>query len=106
MGSILGAGGYDGADEDRRLEPPMTSSDPPPIETPPPAIPPEPTPGRPAADGPRYGSIIIGLIILGVGLWYFAERTLGLDLPRLDADQLWPIVVIGFGVWLIVRPRS
>ena len=93
-----------GADEDRRLEPPMTSSSPPPIDTPPPAIPPEPTPAPPA-DGPRYGSIIIGLVILGVGLWYFAERTLGLELPRLDADQLWPIVVIGFGIWLIVRPR-
>ncbi len=84
----------------------MTSSSPlPPIESPPPAIPPEPNP-RPAADGPRYGSMVIGLIILGVGLWYFAERTLGLDLPRLEADQLWPIAVIGFGVWLIVRPRN
>ena len=95
-----------GVDEDRLLEPPMTSSSPlPPIESPPPAIPPEPTPGPPAAEGPRYGSIIIGLIILGVGLWYFAERTLGLELPRIDADQLWPIAVIGIGVWLIVRPR-
>lgn len=84
----------------------MTSSSSlPPIEAPP-AIPPEPTPERPRADGPRYGSITIGLLILGVGLWYFAERTLGLDLPRLDADQLWPLVVIGFGVWLIVRPRN
>ena len=94
-----------GADEDRRLESPMTSSSPfPPVESPPPAIPPEPT-SRPPADGPRYGSIVIGLVILGVGLWYFAERTLGLDLPPLEADQLWPIAVIGFGIWLIIRPR-
>jgi len=84
----------------------MTSSSPLPSHAPPPpAIPPEPTPGPPLDDGPRYGTIIVGLIILGIGLWYFAERTLGLNLPRLDADQLWPIVVIGFGVWLIVRPR-
>jgi hypothetical protein len=83
----------------------MTSSSPLPSPAPPPAIPPEPTPGPPASNGPNFGSIIFGLIILGIGLWYFAERTLGLDLPRLDADQLWPIAVIGIGVWLIVRPR-
>jgi hypothetical protein len=83
----------------------MTSSSPVPPDLPPPAIPPEPEPRPPADDGPRYGSIVIGLIILGVGLWYFADRTLGLELPRLDADQLWPIAVIGIGVWLIVRPR-
>ena len=83
----------------------MTSSSPLPPMPPPPAIPPEPTPGPPVAEGPHFGSIIVGLIILVIGLWYFAERTLGLALPRLDADQLWPIAVIGIGVWLIVRPR-
>jgi hypothetical protein len=84
----------------------MTSSSPPPTEPPPlPPIPPEPEPPPARNDGPRYGSIIIGLIVLAVGLWYFADRTLGLELPRLDADQLWPIVVIGAGIWLIIRPR-
>ena len=81
----------------------MTS--PSPTAPPPPGIPPEPRTAPPTTDGPRYGSIIVGLVILGVGLWYFADRTLGLELPRLDADQLWPIVVIALGVWLIVRPH-
>jgi hypothetical protein len=81
----------------------MTSSSP--VAPPPPAIPPEPTSGPPATEGPRFGSIIVGLVILGVGLWYFADRTLGLDLPRLDAGQLWPVAVIALGVWLLVRPR-
>jgi hypothetical protein len=75
------------------------------IPPPPPAIPPEPAPRPPREDGPRVGSIIFGIIILAVGLWYFADRTLGLDLPRLDADQLWPIVIIALGAWLIVRPH-
>ena len=78
----------------------MTEQGPPP----PPGIPPEPTPRPPATDGPRYGSIILGLAILGVGLWYFADRTLGLDLPDIDASQLWPVAVIALGVWLVVRP--
>ncbi|MGZ8502786.1 MAG: hypothetical protein ACXWW6_08035 [Candidatus Limnocylindrales bacterium] len=80
----------------------MTSPDP--IVSPPP-IPPEPSWRRPAGNGPRIGSIIVGLVILVIGVWYFADRTLGLDLPRLEADQLWPIAVIALGFWLIVRPR-
>jgi hypothetical protein len=72
---------------------------------PPPGIPPEPSGRRPAGDGPRYGSVILGLAILAVGLWYFADRTLGLDLPNLEASQLWPVAVIALGIWLIVRPN-
>jgi len=81
----------------------MTIPDP--ATPPPPAIPPEPSIRPPDAEGPRLGSIIVGLVILGVGLWYFADRTLGLELPRIEADQLWPIVVIALGAWLIVRPH-
>lgn len=80
----------------------MTSPDP----LSPPAIPPEPEPWHRRDDRRRYGSLIVGLAILAIGVWYFADRTLGLDLPRLDADQLWPIAVIALGLWLIVRPRT
>jgi hypothetical protein len=76
-----------------------------PTSLPPPAIPPEPLPGPPVSNGPRYGSIIVGLVIIAVGLWYFADRTLGLELPNLEADQLWPIAVIAVGAWLIIRPN-
>ena len=81
----------------------MTSSTP--IAPPPPAIPPEPSSRPPIEESPRYGSIVVGLGILAVGLWYFADRTLGLELPRIEADQLWPIAVIGLGAWLIIRPK-
>jgi hypothetical protein len=81
----------------------VTSPDP--TIPPPPPIPPEPASRRPHEEGPRYGSIILGLIILAVGIWYFADRTLGLTLPDLDADQLWPIAVIAVGLWLVVRPH-
>jgi hypothetical protein len=76
-----------------------------PTSMPPPAIPPEPETAPPDGGGPRYGSIIVGLVILVVGLWYFADRTLGLELPRVEADQLWPVAVIALGAWLIVRPN-
>jgi hypothetical protein len=80
----------------------MTSPD---FTPPPPAIPPEPPAVPRGTGGPRYGAIIVGLVIIAVGLWYFADRTLGLDLPRIEADQLWPIAVIGLGAWLIIRPK-
>ncbi|MEX1169607.1 MAG: hypothetical protein WEE50_05635 [Chloroflexota bacterium] len=80
----------------------MTSPD---FTSPPPAIPPEPPAVPPASEGRRYGSIIVGLVIIAVGLWYFADRTLGLELPSLEADHLWPIAVIGLGAWLIIRPK-
>jgi hypothetical protein len=50
--------------------------------------------------------VIVGLVILAIGLWYFADRTLGLAMPDLDPGQLWPVAIIAVGVWMIVRPRS
>lgn len=75
----------------------MTSPDP----TPPPA-PRDPSWRPPQADHGRYASLVFGLIILVIGAWFFAEKTLGFDLPRLDWRQLWPILLIGLGAWIIL----
>ncbi len=47
--------------------------------------------------------MIAGVIILVIGLWFFATQTLGLDLPRLDWRQLWPLILIALGVWIVAR---
>jgi hypothetical protein len=47
------------------------------------------------------GGIIFGLVILGVGLYYFLERTLGLSVPDLNWDKIWPLLVIGLGVAIL-----
>jgi hypothetical protein len=52
----------------------------------------------------RTSSLVIGVVILAVGLWYFADRTLGLDLPRLNWNDLWPIALIVVGAWIIAGP--
>lgn len=82
----------------------------PPATTGPPAmppVPPAPSWGPPPTgishNGGRSGTLIVGAILVVVGLWFFADRTLGLDLPRLRADQLWPILLIGIGVWVVLR---
>jgi hypothetical protein len=85
-----------------------------PAQTPPvpptePAPPTEPTPTRasewrpPASDPGRNAALVFGVIILIVGLWYFATQTLDLDLPDLDWGQLWPVALIGLGVWIVLN---
>ena len=83
---------------------PQTAS-PPPNATPPTAPPPPTQPDwrPPPHDSGRNASLVFGVIILVVGLWFFATRTLGLDLPRLDWGQLWPIVLIAIGGLIVLN---
>lgn len=65
---------------------------------------PVPAPTQPARwqreDPGRLGTIAFGVILLVVGLWFFADQTLGLDMPQLRWSQLWPLFLIGLGVWI------
>jgi hypothetical protein len=45
--------------------------------------------------------LVFGVLILIVGLWFFASRTLGLDLPDIEWGQLWPLLLIGLGAWIV-----
>jgi hypothetical protein len=88
---------------------PSPSSDPPP----PAAAPAEPeaawspppvaaAPRRREPDPGRAASVVFGLIMLAIGLWFFAEQTLGLELPRIRWSSFWPVILIGFGVWIVL----
>lgn len=81
---------------------PSTPVSPPAWTTPSPAAP----SWRPArADDGRGPSLIFGLLLVAVGLWFFAEQTLGLDLPTLRWSQLWPLILIVVGVWVLFGAR-
>ena len=69
-----------------------------------PASPPPPPPAwrPPPSDPGRNAWLIIGVIIVIVGAWFFATRTLGLELPRLDWGQLWPVLLILLGAWIVL----
>lgn len=69
--------------------------------SPTPPAPPQPAWRPPPADHGRTASLVFGLIILIVGLWFFAGRTLGLDLPEIEWSQLWPLFLIGLGAWIV-----
>lgn len=48
------------------------------------------------------GALFFGVILLLVGGYYVVTNTLGIDLPDLDWDRLWPILVIGLGVVVLL----
>jgi len=71
---------------------------PPPV-APPPVAPP---PRRVERDRGRTASVLFGLVILGIGLWFFVEQTLGYQLPRIRWSQLWPVFLIVLGLWVVL----
>jgi hypothetical protein len=46
---------------------------------------------------------IWGLVLLAFGLWFLADVTLKMDLPRIAWGDLWPIVLIVLGGLVVVR---
>ena len=43
------------------------------------------------------GGLIFGAILVIIGIYYLLQRTLGLDIPDLNWDQLWPLFLILLG---------
>ena len=90
--------------------PPQAPGPPPPPQAP---EPPPPAQARawqpPPSDSGRNASLILGVIVLVIGAWFFATNTLGLDLPDFDWGQLWPLILIALGAWIVLgalRRRS
>ena len=44
-----------------------------------------------------------GLVLLAVGAWLFAGVTLGYDLPSIPVRDLWPLLLIVLGGFVLVR---
>jgi uncharacterized integral membrane protein len=42
-----------------------------------------------------------GLVLIAIGAWFFAQTTLGLNVPGFDWDLLWPAALIVLGGMLI-----
>jgi hypothetical protein len=83
--------------------PPPSTMPPPPSATPPPPPAPRSASRTPDADRGRTASLILGVLFLVIGGWFFATTTLGLDLPDLDWGQFWPVILIVLGLAIVLR---
>ncbi len=63
----------------------------------------EGTRGRRRGDPARW---FWGLAFILVGTWFFIERTLRIDLPAIPWGDIWPVVLIGLGIWIVSRGAS
>jgi LiaI-LiaF-like transmembrane region len=51
-------------------------------------------------------AIVVGLIFLAIGIWFFLDRTLGLTMPDLEWENLWPVILILIGGVMIFRAAT
>ena len=84
--------------------PPSPAPDASPVaaEPPPPSQPWPPPSWRSRGGDSGIGTIVFGAILLVIGLWFFADQTLELDMPDLRWSQLWPLLLIGIGAWIAI----
>lgn len=53
--------------------------------------------------GPQLGSVIVGLILILIGVYYFVDRTLGIPMPPIAWGSLWPVLLIVLGAVILLR---
>lgn len=49
-----------------------------------------------------WGLLVIAILLLFVGGWYLLRNTFGLNLPELDSDAVWPVLLILLGVGMLL----
>jgi hypothetical protein len=47
------------------------------------------------------GAILLGLIILGVGVYYTLVNVFGFELAELDWDMIWPLCLVALGIGIL-----
>ena len=69
-----------------------------------PAAPPTEPPWRPPRNQEgNAAAIIVGLVLLAIGVWYFLDQTLGFEMPRVRWADLWPLILIVIGGAMLFR---
>ena len=56
-------------------------------------------------DDRRYDtvSLVWGGILLVVGIWFFLDQTLGINLPSVNWGDFWPVILIVVGAIVIFQ---
>ena len=51
----------------------------------------------------NIASMVVGIILLIIGVWYLLDQTLGIEMPRIDWGDFWPILLIAIGGIMLIR---
>lgn len=49
------------------------------------------------------GALLLAVLLLAVGGYYLFRNTFGVNLPELNGDAIWPILIIILGIGLLTR---
>lgn len=52
---------------------------------------------------PNAAAIVVGLILIGLGAYWFLDQTLGIAMPRISWGGVWPIILILIGGVILIR---
>jgi hypothetical protein len=61
---------------------------------------------KPRDRGPSLAALIVGLVLIAIGLYYFLDRTLGIAMPTIRWSTIWPVVLIVIGGLVLLRSVS
>jgi fatty acid desaturase len=62
----------------------------------------DPATSTPRRDTSAWFTRLWGLVLIVIGLWLFGRFTLDLDLPSIDWDLVWPLVLIAVGGFVLL----
>jgi hypothetical protein len=57
----------------------------------------------------NVAGIVVGLVLLGIGVWFLLDFTLGFEMPRIRWGDVWPLILIVIGgviVYQAMRRRA
>jgi len=63
-------------------------------------------PPRETDRGPSLAALVVGLVLIAIGLYFFVDRTLGVALPRIQWSTVWPVILIAIGAIVLIRSVS
>jgi hypothetical protein len=52
---------------------------------------------------PSAAAVVFGLALIAIGVWFFLDRTIGVDLPRIQWGTIWPVILIALGGLILLR---